>query len=182
MAVARAATRVNAAMNVDRFSAMLMPISRTREARSAYSARSRSGLPNSFTSSAPATLNRSVIREPRSALSDICRWARPASRRPTYFAGKRKTGTNSRAPRVSCHDRTNIVATTSVTDTILLTRFDSTDVNACWAPMTSLLSRETSAPVWVRVKNAIGCSSTCPKTSVRRSKISPSPIRDENQR
>ena len=29
-------------------------------------------------------------------------------------------------------------------------------MNACWAPITSVLSRLTSAPVWVRVKNATG--------------------------
>ena len=42
---------------------------------------------------------------------------------------------------------------------------DSVEVNACWAPITSLLSRETSAPVWVRVKNATGIRCTCSKTS-----------------
>jgi hypothetical protein len=44
-----------------------------------------------------------------------------------------------------------------VTSTItLLTTEPSVPVTARWAPMTSLLSRLTSAPVWVRVKNAIG--------------------------
>jgi hypothetical protein len=42
-------------------------------------------------------------------------------------------------------------------------------VKACWAPMTSLLSRLTSAPVWVRVKNATGICCTCSKTRLRRS-------------
>ena len=46
----------------------------------------------------------------------------------------------------------------------LLTTPDSVEVKACCAPMTSLLSRETSAPVWVRVKNASGIRCTCPKT------------------
>ena len=36
----------------------------------------------------------------------------------------------------------------------LETVLDSVEVNARWAPITSLLSRDTSAPVWVRVKNA----------------------------
>ena len=53
-------------------------------------------------------------------------------------------------------------------DTALLTTLDSTDVKACWAPMTSLLSRLTSAPVWARVKKAIGWRSTWEKTSARR--------------
>ena len=48
--------------------------------------------------------------------------------------------------------------------------------------MTSELSRLTSEPVWARVKNAIGWRSTWPNTSVRRSKMSPSPIRELNQR
>ena len=51
----------------------------------------------------------------------------------------------------------------------LPTTLDSIEVNACWAPMTSVLSRLTSAPVWARVKKAIGWRSTWAKTSVRRS-------------
>ena len=54
---------------------------------------------------------------------------------------------------------------------------DRVEVNARWAPMTSLLSRETSAPVWVRVKNASDWRWTWAKTWVRRSKIRPSPMR-----
>ena len=46
---------------------------------------------------------------------------------------------------------------------------DRVEVKACWAPMTSLLSREMSAPVWVRVKNATGIRCTWAKTSERRS-------------
>ena len=46
---------------------------------------------------------------------------------------------------------------------------DSVEVNACWAPITSVLSRLTSAPVWVRVKNATGIRCTWAKTWVRRS-------------
>ena len=71
---------------------------------------------------------------------------------------------------------------TSTTDTMLLTTLDSTDVKACCAPMTSLLSRDTSEPVWARVKKAMGWRSTWAKTSVRRSLMRPSPIRAENQR
>ncbi len=43
------------------------------------------------------------------------------------------------------------------------------DVKACCAPMTSLLSREMSAPVWARVKNATDWLCTWSYTSVRRS-------------
>ena len=49
------------------------------------------------------------------------------------------------------------------------TTLDSTEVNARWAPMTSLLRRETRAPVWVRVKNASDIRCTWAKTLVRRS-------------
>src|SRR4051812_5194208 len=98
------------------------------------------------------------------------------------LAGMRKSGTSSSEPRVSCHDSASIAPTTSTTDTTLATTLDSTDVNACWAPTTSLLSLETSEPVWARVKNAIGWRSTWPKTWVRRSLMSPSPIREEYHR
>ena len=69
---------------------------------------------------------------------------------------------------MSCHDRVAIVAMMRASDTTLLTTLDSTEVNACWAPMTSLLSRLTRAPVWARVKKATGWRSTWAKTSVRR--------------
>ena len=46
---------------------------------------------------------------------------------------------------------------------------DSVEVKACCAPMTSLLSRLTSAPVCVRVKNATGIRWTCSNTWLRRS-------------
>ena len=55
--------------------ACFTPMSRTAWARSANSACSLSGAPNSFTSMAPATLNRSVIRLPSSAFRAIA-WRR----------------------------------------------------------------------------------------------------------
>ena len=58
----------------------------------------------------------------------------------------------------------------------LLTTPDSVQVKARWAPITSLLSRLTRAPVRVRVKNATGIRCTWPNTARRRSRISPSPI------
>jgi hypothetical protein len=51
----------------------------------------------------------------------------------------------------------------------LETVLDSVEVNARCAPITSLLSRDTSAPVWVRVKNASDCRWTWANTWVRRS-------------
>ena len=70
---------------------------------------------------------------------------------------------------MSCHDSGAIAATISTSETTLLTTLDSTEVNACCAPMTSLLSRVTRAPVWARVKKAIGWRSTWANTWVRRS-------------
>ena len=68
---------------------------------------------------------------------------------------------------------------TTTTEMALETVPDSVEVKARWAPMTSLLSRETRAPVWVRVKNASDWRWTCAKTLARRSKISPSPMRED---
>ena len=58
--------------------------------------------------------------------------------------------------RVICQDSRNITTSTRVTLIRLDTTEDKVSVKACWAPMTSLLSRLMSAPVWVRVKKAIG--------------------------
>ena len=76
----------------------------------------------------------------------------------------------------------NSAARMSTICTTLLTRPDRIEVKAVWAPMTSLLSRLTRAPVCARVKKAIGWRRTCAKTSVRRSRMSPSPIREPSQR
>ena len=64
----------------------------------------------------------------------------------------------------------------------LLTTPDSVHVNARWAPMTSLSSRLTSAPVRVRVKKATGMRCTWRNTARRRSRIRPSPILADCQR
>ncbi len=58
----------------------------------------------------------------------------------------------------------------------------SVPVTARWAPMTSLFIRLISDPVWVRVKNASGSRCTWSKSSTRRSKMMPSPMRDDHQR
>ena len=70
---------------------------------------------------------------------------------------------------VICHDSSSIVTSTSTSETTLETTDDRVDVNACWAPTTSLLRRETSEPVCVRVKNATGIRCTWSNTLVRRS-------------
>jgi len=64
----------------------------------------------------------------------------------------------------------------------LVTTPDSVQVNARWAPITSLSSRLTRAPVRVRVKKAIGIRCTWENTARRRSRISPSPMRDDCHR
>ena len=72
------------------------------------------------------------------------------------------------------------MATSTMATVIRLpTTLDSSVVKACWAPMTSLLSRLTSAPVWVRVKKASGIRWMCRKTLARMSKMRPSPMTAE---
>jgi len=73
-----------------------------------------------------------------------------------YRAGIRKTGSKIREARVICHDSANMAVTTNSNVMKLPITPDRVDVNACCAPITSLLRRDTSAPVWVRVKNATG--------------------------
>ena len=80
---------------------------------------------------------------------------------------------------MTCQLSANIAIPTTTTEIALDTVLDRVEVKARCAPMTSLLSRETSAPVWVRVKKARDWRWTWPNTSVRRSKIRPSPMRDE---
>ena len=75
-----------------------------------------------------------------------------------------------------------MAVSTITTVTRLLTTFESVSVKACWAPRTSLLSRVTSAPVWVRVKKAIGISWMWRNTCERRSKMMPSPSEADTQR
>ncbi len=62
-----------------------------------------------------------------------------------------------------------MVMPTTTTEMMLETVPDRVEVNALWAPITSLLSRLTRAPVWVRVKNASDWRCTWAKTRVRRS-------------
>ncbi len=93
----------------------------------------------------------------------------PCSLRPIQRAGSRKTGSRINEDRVSCQDSANIAASTSTTVSRLLTAVDRVPVNACCAPSTSLLSRLIRAPVWVRVKKAMGIRCTCENTAERMS-------------
>ena len=149
--------------------AIWTPTSRTWPARSANCSSSSRRRPNSVTSRAPATLKRSVERVARSALSVIDCRVRPLSRRPTYRAGRRNTGSSTSAATVIGHDSASIAPATSTSETTFETTPLNVEVKACWAPMTSVLIRVTSAPVWARVKNATGCRCTCENTCVRRS-------------
>jgi hypothetical protein len=83
-----------------------------------------------------------------------------ASRRPIRRAGRMKIGSRSRDRPVTCQDRLNMTPAVSASWITLLTTPDSVEVNACWAPSTSLFSRLTRAPVWVRVKNCSGIRCT----------------------
>src|SRR5680860_262540 len=167
------------AMKIRVTSEMRMPRSRTRPAFSAYFASSSSRRPKSLSSRAPPTLKRSVIMLPRSALPSICCRVRPLIWRPTHREASSSSGNSARQASVTFQLRANMVMPTTTTLIELDTVLDSVEVNARWAPITSLFRRETSAPVWVRVKKARDIRCTCPKTLVRRSKIRLSPMRED---
>ena len=135
-------------------------MSRTRPARSLNSASSRAGSPNSLTSRAPDTLNRSVMVEFMAALRVNDSRVSVCIRRPTRLAGTTKAGTTTRASRVSRHSRPIITARVTTTSSTFCTTLVRVPVKACWAPTTSLFMRLIRAPVWVRVKKASGIRCT----------------------
>ena len=92
-----------------------------------------------------------------------------ASFRPIRRAGRMKTGSSTSDSAVTCQDSVNITAAVRTSWMTLLTTPDSVEVNACWAPSTSLFNRLTSAPVCVRVKKASGIRWTWSKSETRRS-------------
>ena len=136
--------------------AVRTPMSRTRPARTPKSSASCTGRPNSFTSVAPGAENRSVICVVIPAFRFAASRCSPAIRRPSRRAGMTKIGSSTSAISVTCHDSVSMTASDSASWITLVTSPDSVAVNVRCAPMTSLLSRETSAPVRVRVKNATG--------------------------
>ncbi|CAM5406750.1 hypothetical protein SHIRM173S_12641 [Streptomyces hirsutus] len=155
--------------------AVRTPMSRTRRARTANSSDSSRGRPKSLTRVAPGAEKRSVIRVPMAAFRAAASRCIPAMRRPMRRAGITNTGSRTRASRVIRQDRVSITARASTSVTTLPTTVDRVLLKARWAPITSLLRRETSAPVRVRVKNATGIRCTWSKTAVRRSRMSSSP-------
>ena len=148
---------------------MRIPRSRTVAAFWANRASSVSRWPNSLSSIAPLTLKRSVIDVPMSALPFIRSRVSAAIRPLTQRDVSSSNGNSSRQSSVTCQLRVSIVIPTTTTETMLETVPESVDVNALWAPITSEFSRLTSAPVWVRVKNASDCRCTWANTLVRRS-------------
>ena len=157
-------------------------MSLTRSARAPNSAASARGRPNSLTSVAPGAEKRSVICDVIAALcSDASRSSWP-TREPTRRAGITNNGSRTTARTVICHDRLSITASVSTSVMTLVTTPERADVNARWAPMTSLFNRLTRAPVRVRVKKAIGIDCTCANTRRRRSRMRCSPSRDDSSR
>jgi hypothetical protein len=106
-------------------------------------------------------LNRSVIVLVIWALRAYDSRVSACSLVPMSLAGMTKTGSSTSDSRVICQDSTSIAMRVSTTPMTLLTTPDSVPVNACCAPSTSLFSRLISAPVWVRVKKAIGMREMC---------------------
>ena len=104
-----------------------------------------------------------------SALPFIRVRVRVASRLLTQRDVSTRKGKSIRQSTVTCQLSASIVAPTTTTETTLETVPDSVEVKALWAPITSELRRLTSAPVWVRVKNASDWRCTWAKTRVRRS-------------
>ena len=162
--------------------AVFTPMSRTRAAREPKASISSAGRPKSLTKVAPGAEKRSVICVVMAALWLLASRSMSASLLPMRRAGMRNIGSITRASRVIDHDSRSITARVSSRVIMLLTNPDRVQVKARWAPITSLSSRLTRAPVRVRVKNATGMRWTWPKTARRRSRIRPSPMRDEYHR
>ena len=102
-----------------------MPMSRTRSARSPNRRASISGRPNSFTSSAPATPNRSVMVAFILASRLYDSRVMSASRSPTRRAGMMKIGSSTSDSAVICQESVNITAAVSTSWMTLLTTPDS---------------------------------------------------------
>ena len=162
--------------------ALRIPMSRTRPARAEKSSASSSWRPKSFTSSAPATLNRSVMVLFIEALRFMPSRVMACRPRPTRRAGSTNTGRITTASRVSRHSSTNMKTSVTLRVMTLPTPAPSVPVKARWAPITSLLRRLTRVPVWVRVKKASGMRCTWSNSRSRRSKIRPSPMPELNRR
>lgn len=168
-AVPMAPTSPIITMNHREYIAERMPMSRTATARVANSSVSRSWSPNSLTSWAPDTPNRSVIWAFMPALSCIESRVIDWSRRPTRLDGTRNNGSSTTATSVMRQSRAIIATSVKPRVITLDTTVPSVPVSARWAPITSLLRRLTIAPVWERVKNCNGMRCTWSNRARRRS-------------
>ena len=158
------------------------PMSRTRPARTSNSRDSVAGLPNSFTNVAPGAEKRSVICVFIVALWMAASRDNRAMVRPIHRAGSRNSGIRTSDSSVTCHEILSMTTRVSVSVTTLVITPEKVSEKARCAPITSLPSLLTRAPVRVRVKNATGIRCTWSNTAVRRSRIRPSPIVDDSQR
>ncbi len=105
---------------------------------------------------APGAEKRSVVCVLSAALRLADSRLRSASFEPIRRAGSTKIGNRISASKVICQEIRIITIKVMNSITRLLTTPESVSLNARWAPITSLLSRLTSAPVRVRMKKAIG--------------------------
>ncbi len=101
----REASKVSETKNTWPYMTWTTPMSRTLRARLPNASDSSRGRPNSLTSSAPATLKRSVIIEPISALSCIDSRVSRCSRRPTSRAGRMNSGIMAKAMRLTSQEK-----------------------------------------------------------------------------
>ena len=181
-AVPMAPSSVRAMTKVRLNRALRMPMSRTRPACPAKPSRSSSGRPKSLTSHAPETLNRSVIVAFIEAFRFMPSRVMSATVLPTRRAGRMNIGSRTMASRVMRHSSRKRVTRVVSAVMALATTVPSVPVSARWAPITSLLSRLTRAPVCVRVKKVTGSRCTWSNRATRRSKMRPSPTVAEAQR
>ena len=80
-----------------------------------------------------------------------------------------KIGSTTSDRTVSLHSRAIMAARVVTRTTTLLTALPRVEVTADWAPITSLLRRLISEPVWVRVKKATGIRWTLSNKATRMS-------------
>jgi len=96
------------------------------------------------------------------ALAFICARVTRRSTRPTPRDGRINRGRMATAARVRRHSMPSITASIAPA----VNRFEATDtkvpVIACWAPTTSLLSRDMSSPGRLPVKKAKDIRCKCP--------------------
>ena len=71
-----------------------------------------------------------------------------------------KIGSRTSASKVICQEMVSMAISAKINETTFPTTPDSVSEKARCAPITSLFSRLTRAPVRVRVKNAIGICRT----------------------